>query len=474
MHGPPPDPTSDRGPLAACASLPGGARWRSLSGWGRFPVERCVELRPRTPAETVRIVRAAPSGGVIARGLGRSYGDAALNQRGVVVDLTGHDRFLELDEERGILRAEAGVSLADVVRHLLPRGWFLPVTPGTKFVTLGGALAADVHGKNHHAEGSLSASVLDLELLTASGEVLVCSARENPDVFWATLGGMGLTGIVLSARLRLLPVRTAFVRCTDVPCRDLDVLLERLEATERGHRYSVAWIDGLARGANLGRGVLMIANDAPPEDLPRDLRERPLEPRPRRQRSAPPLPSGALNRLTVSAFNALYRAGHRGGARIVDYESFFYPLDALLRWNRIYGGRGFVQYQAVLPSSSSRAGLVELLRTVADAGASSFLAVLKRSGPSSPGPLSFLVPGHTLALDIPNRGVPTRELAERLDRILLRHGGRVYLAKDALASASSIREMYPGLPGFRKVKALVDPGGLFVSSQARRLGIVDT
>jgi FAD/FMN-containing dehydrogenase len=283
---------------------------------------------------------------------------------------------------------------------------------------------------------------------------------------------MGLTGIILTARIQLQRVETAYVNCTEFRCRNLDELLERSETTNVGYRYSVAWVDCLASGARLGRGVLMLANDASRNELPVALRASALLPRMRRTRSALPLPSGTLNRWTAAAFNALFYARHASGTYVIDYDRYFYPLDSLDNWNVVYGRRGFIQYQAVIPEGQSRSGLVALLENIAAEGAGSFLAVLKRSGPASPGPLSFLIPGHTLALDMPNRGAATYELVQALDRILLRHGGRVYLAKDALTEASVFREMYPRLERFRRVKAGVDPYNLFVSSQARRLGIV--
>lgn len=449
-----------------------GSRARDLSGWGRFPVERCREFRPRGEAELAELVARAPAGGVISRGMGRAYGDAALNAEGLVLDQTSLDRFLGFDDRSGLLDVEAGATLADVVEHLLPRGWFLPVTPGTKFVTVGGALAADVHGKNHHVDGAISSFVDSLDLLTASGAVLRCSRTENTEAFWATLGGMGLTGIILAARLRLLRVETAYVTCTEVRCENLDALLEQFEETDRAHRYSVAWLDCLASGRSLGRGVLMLGDGAPLDALPLALRHVPLTPPRRRTLTPPPLPSGALNRWTVSAFNALFYARHASGSHLADYDRYFYPLDAMRAWNRVYGRRGFVQYQALVPEGAPRAALVELLEAVVAARASSFLAVLKRSGPGTPGPLAFLSAGHTLALDIPNRGEETRALAARLDRIVVKHGGRVYLAKDALTEAAVFRDMYPMLERFRSVKARLDPDGLFVSSLARRLGIV--
>jgi decaprenylphospho-beta-D-ribofuranose 2-oxidase len=445
-----------------------------LSGWGNLPQARCRVTRPDTHSRLSPIVTGGPVPSLIPRGLGRSYGDPALDDRGLVVDLTRLDAMLDFDPGTGILGCQAGVSLGDILDTFVPRGWTLPVMPGTRFVTVGGAIAADVHGKNHHQVGSFAACLVDLDLMLASGETMHCSREAESDAFWATVGGMGLTGIVTEARIRLEPVETAYCRVSSLRTRDLDETLERFESTANASPYSVAWVDCLARGRSLGRSVLMFGGMASHDELPAKARNEPLQAATGLNLAVPlPMPSFALNPLTVKAFNTAYYASHRDGTRIVDARSFFHPLDGIADWNRVYGRRGFVQYQALLPPSTSRRGLIELLGAISEARAASFLSVLKTTGPASGGMLSYLEPGHTLALDLPNTGEPLRRLAHRLDEILLRHGGRLYLAKDALTTAEAFAAMYPTLPAFRAVKARLDPNRRFVSIQARRLGIVE-
>jgi FAD/FMN-containing dehydrogenase len=381
--------------------------------------------------------------------------------------------MLAFDARDGTLECEAGVSIAEIIDTFLPKGFFPPVTPGTRFVTVGGAIAADVHGKNHHRDGSLGNFVINLKLLTASGEVLTCGPTENAEVFWATVGGMGLTGFIQSATLKLRPVRSAYVNVETRRAPNIDSALELFEFGDQGYLYSVAWIDCLAGGRSLGRSVLMRGDHAALADVPIPARDEPLSVRTRSPGNVPfNFPRLLLNPLTVGAFNELYYESHPDRRHVVPYASFFYPLDSLRNWNRLYGRRGFVQYQAFFPLQSSRRGLVELLEQVSASGQASFLAVLKSCGAADPALLSYLGPGHTLALDLPfdNR---LRELASELDNTLLKHGGRLYLAKDACMNKEKFAAMYPNLERFRQVKARVDPQDLFVSAQARRVGIVD-
>ncbi len=411
---------------------------------------------------------------LIPRGLGRSYGDSALSCSGAVADLTRLDQLVELDLSVPSVRCRAGLSLAVLLDLLEPRGLSLPVVPGTRLITVGGAIAADVHGKNHHHVGSFAVAVEELELLLGSGELIRCSRSSDPDAFWATVGGMGLTGVIVAATLRLRRIDTVWCSVRTLRTRNLDETLERFEGTADASPYSVAWVDCLARGPSLGRSVLMFGRDAEVEELPPGRRSRPLTPPAGTSLTVPfPMPSWLLNPYSVAAFNAGYYGAHRDGERVQDARSYFHPLDGITAWNRVYGSRGFIQYQALLPPESSRRGLVELLETIADARAASFLSVLKTTGPSSGGLLSYLRPGHTLALDLPNTGDRLRHLARRLDEILLRYGGRLYLAKDALTTADAFAVMYPELEAFRSVKQRLDPGRRFVSSQARRLAIVE-
>lgn len=441
-----------------------------LSGWGRFPVQECRVFRPEKVAEVGEVFASAPAGGVISRGLGRAYGDAALNEGGAVVSHLRLNRMLGFDAESGVLECEAGVSLGEIVDVLLPRGWFLPVTPGTRHVTVGGAIASDVHGKNHHRDGTFGRFVTRLRLLTPALGIVECAPDERANLFWATVGGMGLTGAILSASFRLLPVESAYVSVEETRTADLDAVLARFDEGDADHRYSVAWIDTLARGRSLARGVLMQGDHAPAASV-RAAGKEPLQVAPRRARRVPITPpSATLNRWSVGAFNAAYRAAHPDRQRLTTADAFFYPLDALADWNRMYGARGFLQYQAVLPLDQ-RAALVRLMERIAGSGHASFLAVLKRMGPAGQGMLSFPLTGWTLALDFPAVSGIVPFLAD-LDRIVLDGGGRVYLAKDATLSPDAFRAMYPHADEFLRVKEQVDPDGVLSSSLARRVGLV--
>jgi decaprenylphospho-beta-D-ribofuranose 2-oxidase len=443
-----------------------------LAGWGGVPRESCLIVQPATAVD----VRASVSGRepVIARGLGRAYGDSAINPRGVVVQSGRLDRFRGFDPANGMLDCEAGVSFADIIACLLPRGWFLPTTPGTKFVTVGGAIAADVHGKNHHRVGSFGNFVDEIELALADGTLARCSRTHDPDLFFATLGGMGLTGIIVSARFRLARVETAWIDVRHRKTAHLEETLEVFDASDAGCEHSVAWIDCMARGASLGRSVVMQGAHALQVDLDARRRRLPLCLPRKRTKSVPFMPPvSLLSPWTVRGFNAAFYAAHSNERKLVDLDTFFYPLDAVLRWNRIYGPRGFVQYQAFFPRERSAVGLRQLLDRISKAGAASFLAVLKSCGAADGGLLSYLEPGHTLALDLPYHPARTPALCRQLDRILLDHGGRLYLAKDSLTDAETFRAMYPRLREFQAVKRRVDPDGRFVSSQALRVGIVE-
>jgi FAD/FMN-containing dehydrogenase len=443
-----------------------------LSGWGRFPVESCNVYRPESRRQLAAILESGAQPSFISSGLGRSYGDAALNGCAGVIRHTKLNRFLAFDAQAGVLECEAGASLAEILQYFLPRGFFLSVMPGTKFVTVGGAIAADVHGKNHHQDGTFANFVLDFNLLTPAGEKLICSPTNNAEIFWATLGGMGLTGIILSARIRLRPVDSAWVLVDYQKAANLEDALGRMAESDVRYEYSVAWIDCLAMGRHMGRAVLMRGNHAPAKELPARIRHPLAEPSRLRWSLPFDFPSLALNSLTVHAFNSFYYGVHRNaGAQLVDFENFFYPLDAIEHWNRLYGRRGFVQYQVALPLEGGLEGLKLLLTRLAQSRRASFLAVLKSFGKHNPGLLSFPIQGYTLALDLPvARGLIP--LLHELDRMVLDYGGRIYLAKDAVTTAQSFAAMYPKLEQFRTIKGKLDPRGLLSSSQARRLAIV--
>ena len=438
----------------------------TLSGWGRYPRATCRLVRPSGRAEAIAGVAGSTS--LIARGNGRAYGDAALNPHNTLA-MTGCNRILAFDPATGDLTCEAGVLLSDILELFVPRGWFPPVTPGTKFVTIGGMIAADVHGKNHHAVGSFGDHVHQLHLALADGRVILCSRHRSPELFSATRGGMGLTGVILDASFRLMPIETAYVRRETLRAGNLDEVMMQCEAS-RDWAYSVAWIDCLARGAAMGRSLLFRGEHARMDEVPAYHRDAPLALRSRRSWRVPiDFPRFAVNRWSVSIFNELYyRRSHRG-RDLVDYDSFFYPLDALLEWNRIYGRPGFVQYQCALPSAASRAGLSELLSRIGTTGIGSFMSVLKLFGPQK-GLLSFPTEGFTLALDFPADNRSFALLAE-LDAIVLDHGGRLYLAKDARARPDMIRRGYPGFERFAAVRAAIDPGRKFNSLLSRRLDL---
>jgi FAD/FMN-containing dehydrogenase len=436
-----------------------------ISGWGRYPRQDCVVNRPRSEAELRALVGAGP---LIARGNGRGYGDCAQSSANTV-EMLRFNRMLSFDPATGQLVAEAGVLLKDVIDSFLPHGWFPAVTPGTKFVTLGGMVAADVHGKNHHRDGSFGAFVDWIEVLGADGEVRRCDRDTEAELFACTIGGMGLTGIVLRVAFRLRRVESAWIRQATLPAPNLDAAMRLFEEHDAA-TYSVAWIDCLADGSNLGRSAIMLGEHAAAWELPHRQRRAPFRTRGRRMIPVPfDAPSGTLNRLTVKAFNSAYYRLHARdrGTRLVDWDSYFYPLDALADWNRIYGGRGLLQFQCALPLTSARDGLSALLKTISASGQGSFLAVLKRLGAAQGGAFSFPMEGYTLALDFPV-SPQTLELMERIDRIVLDHAGRFYLAKDSRMSAQTLRASDKRVPKFVKRRRSLGAKA-FQSSQSERL-----
>ena len=436
-----------------------------LSGWGRFAPRFSRTETPRAANESF-----IPEAGSIARGNGRAYGDSAVGTA-VTIDMRRLNRMISFDPGTGQLVAEAGVILGDVIDAFLPRGWFPYVTPGTKFVSLGGAIAADVHGKNHHRDGSFGSFVDWIDLLDATGTVRRASPTENSDLFEWTVGGMGLTGIILRAAIRLRPVESAWIVQTTLPAPDLDAAMA---AFEEGYEatYSVAWIDCLASGDSLGRSLVMTGEHAKAHELGNDRRSDPLRAPSKRKHTVPfDAPGFALNRFSVKAFNALYWAKGRRAPRedVVDWDSYFYPLDAILGWNRIYGRQGFLQFQCVLPLEASKSGLTALLRETAAAGQGSFLAVLKRFG-AQESRISFPMEGYTLALDFPATPRALR-LLDRLDAITLDHGGRFYLAKDARLDPSVLHAADPRADAFRAMRKAEGLTGRFASGQSERLNL---
>lgn len=407
--------------------IPNGRKER-VTGWGRYPM---VETRLVRPASDAELSVVTSSDGLVARGNGRGYGDCAVGKDASVQTLA-LDRFESFDPETGIVVAQAGVLLETIIDVFLPRGWFPYVTPGTKFVTLGGMAAADVHGKNHHVDGTIRRWVEWFDLVCADGIVRRCSRTENNELFEATIGGMGLTGLISRIAVRLRKVQSAYIQQQTFVAPNLAAAMELFDRHETA-TYSVAWIDCLAVGEAMGRSIVMLGEHATITDLPNDLQDDPFD-FPRHKALGVPFapPISPLNRLSIQAFNSLYYAAQKRkiGQSLSDYDSYFYPLDSIRDWNRIYGRRGFVQHQCVLPEERSREGLLELLQFISRHTQGSFLAVLKKFGKEE-GPWSFPMAGYSLALDFPvNSNIESAYAA--LNEIVLRHAGRLYLAKDAL------------------------------------------
>lgn len=450
-----------------------------LSGWGRTAP---TSARVRTVASPSEVEAALTDGGAdgrrgaIPRGLGRAYNDAAQRAGGTVVDLTGLSGLRSVDVEAATFTAHAGTSFDDLIRWLVPLGLFVPVTPGTRQVTVGGAVAADVHGKNHHAAGTFGSHVRSLVLQPPSGPPRTLDPDGTPEEFWATVGGMGLTGAVLEATVAAHPIETNLLRIDTDRVADLDTVMALMEEGDAAYPYSVAWIDLMARGRSMGRSVLTRGDWARVDDLPPKRRSQPLTQGRQgvdRHVPAPPwAPSALLNRLTIGVFNeAWFRRApaHREG-ELQSINTFFYPLDLVSGWNRLYGGRGFVQWQCVVPLGAE-ATLRRVVERLSAVRCPSFLSVLKRFGAANPGPLSFPMPGWTLTLDIPAGIGGLGDLLDAVDEEVVDAGGRLYLAKESRATAATVRAMYPRVQAFRDVRDRVDPDRRFNSDLARRLDL---
>lgn len=437
-----------------------------ITNWGLYPVVQAQEFFYKNDLNP----QALPAPW-IARGLGRSYGDASLSP--AILHMPDYKRFLAFDAQSGELRMEAGVSFEDILHHFVPRGWFPPVTPGTKFVTMGGAFAADVHGKNHHKDGSFAKHVSEITLQLPDGQVKRCSPEHNTNLFHATAGGMGLTGIIRNLSLRLRPIETAWIRLRARKAARLESVLDMFEE-HADVTYSVAWIDCLAQGTSRGRSILLLGEHATRAEMEgHRYASRPFD-IPRKRPLGVPfhLPAFTLNNFSIKAFNFLFYHKHLRSDQtfLQDYDSYFYPLDAIHHWNRIYGRRGFTQYQFVVPFESGRAALQTVLDRVAKAGFGSFLAVLKAFGRQDTGMISFPKEGYTLTLDFPV-SPKLFQFMNELDRIIMQHGGRLYLAKDTRMSAEMMEAGYPQWEAFKALQRQIDPEGKVRSLQAQRIGL---
>jgi decaprenylphospho-beta-D-ribofuranose 2-oxidase len=446
-----------------------------LSGFGRATPSAAtlVEVDEEHLAEAVKEL---PERGGIARGLGRSYGDPAQNAGGHVLRLAPDNESIVVDHEAGTVTVGAGVSIDELLNVIVPRGWFVPVTPGTRFVTIGGAIASDIHGKNHHLDGSFGNYVTSIRMMLADTTVVEIGPGRDPDLFWATVAGMGLTGVILDATFRLLPIETSRISVDTYRLPNLDEVMSRMVESEADFRYSVAWIDLLATGKHLGRGVLTNGEHAILDQLPPQQATTPLAYGARQLVTVPPLipPPGVINRASVAAFNEVWyrKAPRQRQGELQSIPTYFHPLDLVGDWNRVYGRQGFLQYQFVVPYEAEPV-MRTIIERLSAARLPIFLVVLKRFGPGNPAPLSFPTSGWQLAIDIGANRRGLADLLRHFDRLVLDAGGRHYLAKDYQTTPEAIRRGYPRLDDWLAVRERVDPAGVWSSDLARRLGLMN-
>ncbi|WP_294220447.1 MULTISPECIES: FAD-binding oxidoreductase [Chryseobacterium] len=407
---------------------------QKVTNWGNYPV---VEKEVRSYDSFRKIKEFVLNNNeVIARGNGRCYGDSSLGEH--IFSTKKLNKFISFDRLNGIIECESGVLLSDVLEVAVPQGYFLYVTPGTKFVSVGGAIASDVHGKNHHAEGCFSEYVIEFKLMIENGDVITCSREENTDKFWATIGGMGLTGIILTAKFKLKNIESAYIRQESIKAENLDEIFRLFEESENW-TYTVAWIDCLQKGSNIGRSILMRGEHAFQHELPQNIKDKPLRLKKKFEPTVPfYFPGFVLNALTVKIFNFLYykKQAKKEVKSFIDYETFFYPLDFVHDWNKIYGKSGFIQYQMMIPKESGKEGMKKILETIANSGNGSFLAVLKLYGKENPQAYnSFPFEGYSLALDFKVNS-KLKKLIEQLDDIVEQYNGKIYLTKDSMSRSS--------------------------------------
>lgn len=407
---------------------------KKVTNWGNFPI---VEKEIKSEDALSKIQDFVKNRNeIIARGNGRCYGDASLAEH--IFSTKRLNKFISFDRLNGIIECESGVLLADILEISVPQGYFLYVTPGTKFISIGGAIASNVHGKNHHAEGCFSEYVLSFKLLNENCEIINCSREENSEKFWATIGGMGLTGIIISAKFKLKNIESVYIRQESIKAENLDEIFKLFEESE-DWTYNVAWIDCLQKGKNMGRSILLRGEHAFVHELPEKYKNNPLEIRPKPKPTIPLyFPNFVLNRVSVKIFNWLYytKQTQKIIKNFVDYETFFYPLDFINNWNKIYGKTGFIQYQMVIPKENGKKGMKKILETISASGNGSFLAVLKLFGKNNPKAYnSFPIEGYTLALDFKVNS-KLKSLVNNLDEIVEEFGGRIYLTKDSMSKSS--------------------------------------
>ncbi|PCH63033.1 MAG: FAD-linked oxidase [SAR86 cluster bacterium] len=435
-----------------------------IHGWGRYPKIMSQEFAPDNRAGIEAILQQQTH--LIARGAGRSYGDSSLANKHLSSRRLDH--FIHFDKVSGLLTCEAGVTIEAILNITVAQGWILPVLPGTQYITIGGAIASDIHGKNHHMDGCFSQHVHSLKIMLASGDTNTCSPNENRELFRASCGGMGLTGIIIEASLQLIKISSPYIQQQSISTNNLEETFDVLEK-HMNSKYSVAWLDCIAKGERLGRSVVFIGEHLQTQDN--------LKPQHslfnKLSLSIPfSTPALLLNKTTMGVFNKLYyaRATKQAGLHRSHYQSYFFPLDSIQHWNRLYGAAGFLQYQFVLPSSNALIGMSEILEKITTAGKGSFLSVLKKFGASNANYLSFPIEGYTLTLDFKYEANLLAFL-EELDQIVLNYGGRLYLAKDARMSEATFKRSYPNWQEFMEIKQTLDPNNLFSSRQSERLGL---